>query len=323
MSMSTATLQVRVARKQEAARDIQLFEFVALDGSALPPFSAGAHIDVEVAPGLTRQYSLCNHPQERHRYQIAVLRDPASRGGSVAMHDRIEPGGVVRISEPRNHFPLAHGPRQSLLFAGGIGVTPILCMAERLAAIDADFEMHYCARSVDRMAFRQRIADSSYAAQVHFHLDDGSDDQKLQLPKVLASARPDAHLYVCGPTGFLDFVRQGAKAAGWSDERVHFEYFSAQPVSAEGNTAFDVRLASSGRTVHVAADCSIAQALADAGVELPVSCEQGVCGTCLTRVLEGEPDHRDSYLTDAEKAGNDQMLPCCSRARTSVLVLDI
>jgi len=321
--MTTATMQVRVARKVPAARDICLYELVSLDGSALPPFSAGAHIDVEAAPGIVRQYSLCNDPEERHRYQIAVLRDPASRGGSRAMHDGVRENDVVRISEPRNHFQIRHGNRHSLLFAGGIGVTPILCMAERLAAIGAGFEMHYCTRSIDRTAFRERIANSRFADRVHFHFDDGDEAQRLKLEPLLASAAADAHLYVCGPAGFLDFIRNAAKARGWSDERVHFEYFSARPDQGQTNSEFEVQLASSGRKVRVKADCSIVHALADAGVEVPVSCEQGVCGTCLTRVLAGRPDHRDQYLTDAERTANDQMLICCSRSKSPVLVLDL
>lgn len=224
------TMPVRVARTERAARDVCLFELTSLDGRPLPPFSAGAHIDVEAAAGVVRQYSLCNDAEERHRYQIAVLRGPRSRGGSAAMHERVREGDVIRIGRPRNHFPLVDRASQSLPFAGGIGFTSLLCMAERPARIGADFALHCCARSADRMAFRERIALSRYAERVSFHVDDGSPAQKLDLDKALASARPGAHLFVCGPGGFLEAVRHAARDADWTDARIHFEYFSALPL---------------------------------------------------------------------------------------------
>lgn len=324
MSTSPSTLfPVRVARKTVEALDICTFELVSPDGGALPPFAAGAHIDVEVKPGLVRQYSLCNDPAESHRYLIGVLRDQASRGGSVGMHTGVDEGALINISAPKNHFALAHEAGRSLLLAGGIGVTPILCMAERLSSTGADFRMHYCTRSKDRTAFFGRIQDSAFADRVHFHFDDGAPDQKADLAALLATPDADTHLYVCGPGGFLDAVISTAKRLGWADGNIHFEYFSA-PVDANAQSAaFEVQIASSGRVIPVAADRSVLLALADAGIELPYSCEQGVCGTCLTRVIDGTPDHRDAYLTDAEKAKNDQFLPCCSRARSPRLVLDL
>ncbi|MDD3353822.1 PDR/VanB family oxidoreductase [Zoogloea sp.] len=319
--MSTP-LSVRIARKAVEATDIVSLELAPLEGATLPPFSAGSHIDVEVKPGVIRQYSLCNDPTESHRYLIGVLRDPASRGGSVAVHDLLQEGQVLRISAPRNHFALVPAKR-SILFAGGIGVTPILCMAERLAQSGADFEMHYCARAADRAAFVARIQASSFAGRVHFHFDDGPAEQKLDLAAVLDAAGADAHLYVCGPGGFIDFVTQGAAARQWSSDRVHFEYFAGQKVDTSADGTFEVKLASSGKCVSVPPSQTVVAALRQAGVEIEVSCEQGVCGTCLTRVLEGEVDHRDNYLTDEEKAANDQFLPCCSRARGTLLVLDL
>jgi vanillate O-demethylase ferredoxin subunit len=174
---SASTLSVRVARKATEATDISTFELVDVKGAALPPFSAGSHVDVQLPGGLTRQYSLCNDPKETHRYMIGVLRDPASRGGSVAMHDTVAEGDVLQISAPRNHFPLAHDAKHSLLLAGGIGVTPILCMAERLAITGAGFEMHYCTRTRERTAFYERIAGSSFSEKAQFHFDDGAPEQ--------------------------------------------------------------------------------------------------------------------------------------------------
>jgi vanillate O-demethylase ferredoxin subunit len=315
-------LAVKVVRKAREAEGIASFELARVDGAPLPSFSAGSHIDVQVPGGLTRQYSLCNDSGEQHRYHIAVLRDPTSRGGSVSMHDAVHEGDVIHISEPRNHFPLRHAAR-SLLFAGGIGVTPLLCMAQRLAAIDADFTLHYCTRSPERTAFRDEIAASPFAGRVRFHYDSGPPSQKLNFQKVLAQADRDTALYVCGPAGFIGHVVDTAKANGWTGEQIHLEYFGAAPQDHSADAAFEVRIASTGLTCTVAAGESVVQALQKNGVEILTSCEQGVCGTCITRVLEGEPDHRDLYFTDEEKSKNDQFTPCCSRSRGKLLVLDL
>ncbi len=321
--MSTSTIDVRVAAKRNEATDICTYELVDAGGDALPPFAAGAHIDVHLPNGLVRQYSLCNDPGESHRYLIGVLRDPASRGGSQAMHEMVNEGDMLKIGAPKNHFPLAHEARRSLLLAGGIGVTPILCMAERLAGAGAEFDMHYCTRSRERTAFVERIEASRFAPRVHFHFDDGPDEQKLDIAALLATPEAGTHLYVCGPKGFMDAVLDTARAQGWPEKQVHYEFFSAEPLKSDDDESFDVKLASSGRTVRVEAGQSVIEALAAAGVEVPTSCEQGVCGTCLTRVIEGTPDHRDSYLTDEEREANDQFLPCCSRAKSALLVLDL
>jgi vanillate monooxygenase ferredoxin subunit len=320
---SASTLSVRVARKAQEATDICTFELVAVDGSALPAFSAGSHVDVQLPGGLTRQYSLCNDSAESHRYLIGVLLDPASRGGSKAMHDQVKQDQVLQISAPKNHFPLAHDAKRSLLLAGGIGVTPILCMAERLAITGADFAMHYCTRSRARTAFHDRIASASFASKVAFHFDDGAPAQKLDLAAMLARPQEGTHLYVCGPKGFMDAVLGTARAQAWPEGRLHYEFFSAESVKSDSDASFDVKLASSGRIIKVPKDKSITQALSDAGVEVQTSCEQGVCGTCLTRVIEGVPDHKDLYLTPEEQAANDQFTPCCSRSKTPLLVLDL
>jgi vanillate monooxygenase ferredoxin subunit len=315
-------IAVKVLRKAQEAEGIASFELARADGGPLPAFSAGSHVDVQVPGGLTRQYSLCNDSGEQHRYRIAVLRDAASRGGSVAMHDAVHEGDVIQISAPRNHFPLQHAKR-SLLFAGGIGVTPLLCMAQRLAAIGADFEMHYSTRSVERTAFREEIAASHFASKVHFHHDDGAAAQVLNVPEALGTHDADTHIYVCGPGGFINHVVQVAQGMGWLAAQIHVEHFAAAPQDHSADAAFEVKIASTGKTCTVPAGETVVQALARQGVEILTSCEQGVCGTCITRVLEGEPDHRDLYFTDEEKAKNDQFTPCCSRSRTKVLVLDL
>ncbi len=320
---AAASLKVRVQRKTSEALDICTFELVSADGRHLPAFSAGSHIDVELPGGITRQYSLCNESGETHRYVIGVLKDQNSRGGSRAIHEEVNEGDVLTISPPRNHFALTPAANHSILFAGGIGITPILCMAERLAAIGESFEMHYCTRSRERTAFFQRIGSSSFAPKVNFHFDDGPDEQKLKLESILTSPVAGVHLYVCGPKGFMDAVLNKAREHDWPEGQLHYEFFGAAPEKLESDGSFEVQLASSGRIVLVPKEQTVVQALEDAGVSVLVSCEQGVCGTCITRVLEGEPDHRDMFLTQEEHAKNDQFLPCCSRSKSPRLVLDL
>lgn len=314
-------MRVRIADKTDAADGIAVFELVAADGGTLPPFSAGAHVDVHPGNGLVRQYSLCNDPAETHRYLLGVLRDPASRGGSAAMH-ALAAGDTLEISAPKNHFPLHADAGHSVLVAGGIGVTPILAMAQSLARAGASFEFHYCTRSAARTAFRERLAADDLRGCTHLYHDDAPGRQ-ADLPGLLAAPRPDAHLYVCGPSGFMAAVLDAARAAGWPEARLHREYFAAPEAPAAPGGAFQVKVQSSGRIIEIAPDVTVVQALAAHGVEIPTSCEQGVCGTCLTRLLSGEPDHRDAYLTEEERAANDQFLPCCSRAKSGMLVLDL
>lgn len=315
-------LCVTVTRRTDEAEDIASFELRAPDGGSLPPFDAGAHIDVHLGDDLIRQYSLCNAPDEHDRYLIAVLREPVSRGGSVAMHDGIVEGAQLWISPPRNLFPLVEdGP--VLLLAGGIGVTPLLSMAEHMAVSGQLFAMHYCARSLARMAFRDRIAAASYADAVTLHFDNGPTTQRLDMPAILASAVPGTHLYVCGPTGFIDHVLGSARTAGWPESQLHVEYFGAAPIDAGNDGSFAVRLAQSDREFVVPADQSIVDVLKANGVTIPTSCRNGVCGTCITRVLEGECDHRDQFFTAEEHAAHDQFTPCCSRAKGPLLVLDL
>ncbi|WP_394789840.1 PDR/VanB family oxidoreductase [Rhodoferax sp.] len=318
-----STIRVRVARKQIEATDICSYELVAADGAALPAFTAGAHVDVHLPGGLTRPYSLCNDSHETQRYRIGVLRDAASRGGSKAMHEAVHEGDVLEISVPKNHFPLAASASRSLLLAGGIGITPILAMAQALAAAGAPFEMHYCSRAQEHTAFHAEISAAPFGRDVHFHFDDGASVQKLSIPDLLAEVQPGVHLYVCGPKGFMDAVLQTARASGWPEEQLHYEFFSADVGPSVDDASFEVKLARSGRVVRIAADQTVVKALALAGVDIPVSCEQGVCGTCLTKVLEGEPEHKDFYLTPEEQAANDQFTPCCSRSKSALLVLDL
>lgn len=314
-------LQVRVATRQRVAEDITAYELVSLDGAELPEFEAGAHIDVHIPGGLVRQYSLYQLPDGAHGYRIGVLRDPQSRGGSVGLIDTVKEGDVLSISRPRNHFALHTGSAQAVLFAGGIGITPILCMAEQLFREGRSFELHYCGRTASRMAFLDRLRGSPFADRVQVHADDGAPEQRLDARAAIGASASDRHLYVCGPTGFMDHVLNTAREQGWQDAHLHREYFAAAPIDHSADGPFEIELKQSGRCIPVRADQSAAQALLDAGVSLSLSCEQGVCGTCMTRLLGGEADHRDLYLTEDEH--RDHFMPCCSRARTPRLVLDL
>jgi vanillate monooxygenase ferredoxin subunit len=317
-------LAVTVTARAAIAEGVLRVDLRAAEGgAALPPFSAGAHVDVFLPAGLTRSYSLCNSPHERGRYELGILLEPAGRGGSRSAHADLHPGRTIEISMPRNHFGLVPAPH-SLLIAGGIGITPLLSMAEQLARSEASFELHHCTRSLARTPYRDRIGSSAYASRAWLHLDDDPAAQRFDAAQTLANATPGSHLYVCGPQGFMDHVLGAARALDWSDERIHREYFGAAPLTAAASDgSFRVRLARSGRVVEVGAAQTVVQALAVQGIAVPVSCEQGICGTCVLRVLDGVPDHRDLWFSDTEHAANDRFTPCCSRARCAELTIDL
>lgn len=318
--MTDTLIDARVTAKTIEADGICSFTLHSVAAEVLPAFVAGAHVDVFL-PTCTRQYSLCNDPNAADGYELGVLLDPATRGGSAAMH-RLEVGDVIKISAPRCLFSLEasqQGP--SLLLAGGIGITPLISMAYALAHKGQAFALHYCTRSAERTAFAERLRKAPFSEQVHFHHDD-VQETRLDVDAVLAEQAPETHIYACGPAGFLDYVLKAAQAQGWPQERIHFERFAAPVASA--TSAFEVKLASTGQVFSVPPEVPISQVLLAEGVDVPLSCEQGVCGTCLTRVLEGTPEHYDAYLTDAERTCNDQMLICCSRAAPGTcLTLDL
>jgi vanillate O-demethylase ferredoxin subunit len=318
--MST-TLPVRVIARRVEAQDIVSLDLAPLADAPLPAWTAGAHIDVQLPGGLVRQYSLCNRPGDAGFYRIAVLRDPASRGGSQAVHDQLLEGTTLAISPPRNHFPLTENAPFHLLLAGGIGITPLWAMAQSLSQAGQPFALHFCTRSRKRTPFVDALAASPYAHRVQHHVDDGPDHQKLDIAATLQQVPAGTHLYVCGPQGFIEAVLQAGRDAGWPEERLHREYFAATPATTGSDGTFELELASNGRVIPVKPDQTALAALLAAGVEVPMSCEQGVCGTCLTGVRAGTPDHRDHYLTDDERTANDQFLPCCSRSLSPRLVL--
>ncbi|MBI6554090.1 MULTISPECIES: PDR/VanB family oxidoreductase [Pseudomonas] len=314
-------LTVQVRKRQLQGDGVVVLDLIPVGGAKLPAFEAGAHVDIHIAPGLVRQYSLCSDPADSAVYRLGVLRDPASRGGSTSVYDTLLEGAEVQISAPRNLFPLASEARRSILIGGGIGITPMIAMAYALHAKGEDFELHYCGRSRSRSAFLDELQSAAFAERVHTHFDDEAPAQKLDMDRVLGQAESGVHVYTCGPSGFMDWVIGESVKHGYADDHIHREYFQIE-VDNSG-ASFEVVAARSGKTVQVAEGQTILAALADVGIQIEISCEQGICGTCLCDVLEGEPDHRDVYLTDDEKQANDQILICCSRAKSKKLVLDI
>lgn len=316
VAAAATTLRARLTAIRYAAEGIHLYEFSALDAGRLPAFAAGAHIDLHLPNGLVRQYSLCNPQHETHRYVVGIKRDPASRGGSSFIHDQLKVGTVLELGGPRNHFALHEEAAHSVLIAGGIGVTPIACMAQRLQALSASFEVHYSVRRREEAAFLDVLG----GARLHLHVDSEQGNAPLPLAAIAARAPRDAHLYCCGPAPMLDAFE--AACAGRPAGHAHLERFAAAaPVAAEGG--FTVQLARAGRSIFVAKGCTILDTLRQEGVPVQASCEQGICGSCETRVLSGRPDHRDSLLSDDEKQSNQVMMVCCSGSKDPVLVLDL
>jgi len=315
-------LDVRVKRVTVEAEDIRSFEFVDPRAKVLPPFTAGAHLDVHLPNGLVRQFSLCNDPREAHRYVVAVLREPGGRGGSACMHDVVREGDEVTITVPRNHFPLHEDARRHLLIAGGIGITPILAMVRRLAALGADYTLHYCTRSPQKTAFRTELMAEPFAGHVRFHHDGGDPAKGLDVRALLAQVETGTHVYCCGPIGLMHAVTDASRH--WPLGTVHFEFFATDPSVAEGpNQGFEVEIASTGAVYQVPPGKTVLEVLRDMGHDVDSSCEEGLCGTCIVDVLEGEPDHRDLVLDDEEKKSNKLMTVCCSRAKSARLKLDL
>ncbi|MGN6459788.1 MAG: PDR/VanB family oxidoreductase [Pseudolabrys sp.] len=318
-AVASDRLTVIVARREIVGTGVAHFELRSAEGQTLPPFEAGAHVDVHIRPDLVRQYSLCGDPADTSRYRLAVRLEAQSRGGSTAMHADLGDGDRLQIGYPRNQFPLAREASRAVLIAGGIGITPLMAMGHALDRAGVPFHLHYCVRSRDGAAFRDELAAPPFAGRVSLHADD--DAASHFDASILPPAQAGTHLYVCGPGPFMDARIAEAKVAGWADDHLHLERFSNE-VNRTGDV-FTVTAVRSGVTVTVAAHESIAEALIRDGVDVALSCEQGVCGTCLVDVIEGVPDHRDCYLTDAEKAANRQMTICCSRAKTASLALDV
>jgi ferredoxin-NADP reductase len=309
----------------EEAPGILAFRLVDPTGAPLPPYAPGAHVDVNLPGGIMRQYSLCGDPADSGAYLIAVKLEAASRGGSRALHSDVKSGTTLEVGAPRNLFALEPSAPEHLLFGAGIGITPLLSMAYSLEEAGADFTLHYFARGADDAAFSGLLSREPFAGKVHFHYAVQPDGIATRLDECLAAARSgsDAHVYTCGPAPFMDKVVERA-ALHRPAESIHLEHFKAAPLSPKGEEhAFELKLASSGRLLAVPQGVSIVEVLAEAGIQIDTSCREGICGTCIVPVLEGEPDHRDHCLSKKEKAANDQICACVSRSRTALLVLGL
>jgi vanillate O-demethylase ferredoxin subunit len=321
--MSDDALQsVVVAKKTLEAHNMASFELVPSGGGELAPFSPGSHIDVTLPGGLVRQYSLANSPSERHRYLIGVWKDANSRGGSVALHQSVNEGDALQVSIPRNRFRVPKNTKRALLFARGIGVTPILSIADYLKSKEIPFELHYVFALMSPNAFRPLIAASRFAEDTKFYFEATDDNQRLDAAAVLADRPDDTQLFFCGVDWWQDPLIKLAKEKGFNDERIHVERFTAKLAAPLLDKVFEVKIASTGAVYKIPGDKTITAFLAEKGINIPTSCEQGACGTCKVKVLDGEADHRDKRLS-AEQRAEGYLLACVSRAKGDMLVLDL
>ena len=309
---------VRIAVKTVAADGVVALELREIGGHPLPTWEPGAHIDLILGKGApTRQYSLCGDPADRFVYRLGVLRDAEGGGGSVYVHDRLAVGDVVRLRGPRNNFAFAPSPRY-LFIAGGIGVTPLLPMVAAAEAAGSDWHLHYVGQSRASMAFTDELAP--YGDRVSVHAKDESG--RMDLDALLGTPEPDTLVYCCGPERLIADVE--GRCASWPAGALHVERFDARPVDPDAVDAeFDVVLRRSNLTLTVAAGRTVLETVEAAGVGVMSSCGKGTCGTCETSVLEGVPDHRDSVLSEEERASNEFMMICCSRSKSPRLVLDL
>ncbi|PPF84506.1 oxidoreductase [Subtercola sp. Z020] len=309
-----------VANRLEIADDIVLLDLVRADGGAFPEWTPGAHIDLVLPNGIERQYSLCSTPTETARWQVAVLREAAGRGGSSYVHESVAVGTSVHVRGPLNHFAFEPAPAY-LFVAGGIGITPLLPMMRAASAAGVPWTLAYAGRSEGSMAFVRELRDE-HPAQVRVYASETGE--RLALESLFAETAAGTLVYCCGPSRLLDAAQASATANGWPAGQLHIERFEAkeagEPVLAD---AFEVELELSGMTLEVPPDRSILEVVEEAGVLVLSSCREGTCGTCETPVVSGEVDHRDSVLTPEEQAENEVMMICVSRAACARLVLEL
>ena len=300
-----------------AARDTNLYTFERPDHGLLPGAAPGGHIGLILPNAVERQYSLVNYGPELSEYVIGVKLDPKSRGGSIFMHSQLRVGTLVTILPPRNNFPLDETAEHTVLMAGGIGITPIYSMVQRLIALGRSWELHYSCRARADAAFLRELEKFP---QVHFHFDDEHEGRVLGIPAIVSTLPKNSHLYCCGPGPMLAAFE--AATAAWPAAQIHVEYFTPKFAAAQEG-GYVVELARTKKELIVPNGKSILQVVREAGVDVPFSCEEGICGACETRVISGTPDHRDSILTESERKQNATMMICCSGSKTPRLILDL
>lgn len=317
-----ALRSVVVSKKVMEAHNMASFELIPADGTELPPFTPGSHIDVTLPGGAIRQYSLANSSTERNRYLIGVWKDGNSRGGSVALHQTVNEGDTLQVSLPRNRFKVPKNCKRALLVARGIGVTPMLSIADYLKRNDIPFELHYVFALMSPGSFQPMIEASNFAENTTYYLE-SSDSGQLINPATLLADRPeDTHLFICGVDWWQDPIIKLAQQKGFPEERLHVERFGGKAAAPLLDKVFKVRIKSTGKEFEIPGDKSVSAALEEKGVKIPTSCEQGACGTCKVKVLEGEVEHRDKRLKDDQRA-EGWFLACVSRGKGDLLVLDL
>jgi len=312
------TMPLRVTRNEKIADGIHLLEFRDAGGKQLPEFSAGAHITIRAPNGLLRKYSLCNDPAEHDRYLVAIKREANGRGGSSNLIDNVKAGDELMVTAPVNDFGLPQRAQDFLFIAGGIGITPIMAMIRQLRAEGKRFRLYYCTRSPETTAFVDELSSPEFRGHVTIHYDQGDPSRSLDLRPILAERKNREHLYCCGPRPLMEAVRN--MTGHWSSAAVHFEAFSDAETHKPDDKPFKVRLARSGKAIDVPADKTILEVLRAHGLDVPSSCETGTCGTCRTKLLAGEADHRDLVLAEHERA--DNIMICVSRARSDEITID-
>jgi ferredoxin-NADP reductase len=314
---SDELIDVRLTAIRYAARDTNLYEFRPPDGRALPAYEPGAHVDLHLPNGLIRNYSLIIAKPDPGVYTFGIKRDPASRGGSRYIHDELRVGRTLKMSAPRNNFPLKEDAKHTILLAGGIGITPIWCMVQRLQELGRSWQLYYSCRSRVDMAFLDALESM---APARFHFDDESAGKLVDIGAIVTEAPNDTHLYCCGPTPMLSAFE--AATEDWPREQIHIEYFApkAEPAKKGG---FTVELARSNQEFFIPEGRTILEVLLDEGVDVDYSCELGICGACEQRVISGVPEHRDAILTEEEQAENTRVMICCAGCKSERLVLDL
>lgn len=320
-SGTNALIRVRLSAIRYAAHETHLYEFTRPDGAQLPAADPGAHIGLVLPNGMLRQYSLVYSGAAPHSYVVGIKKDANSRGGSRYIHDSLRVGTLLDIEVPRNNFPLDTSAPHTIFFAGGIGVTPIWCMVQKMEALGRSYEIHFATRTRADAAFAEDLQKLKNASDcVHLHFDDEQGGRFMDLKPIVAKAPAGSHLYCCGPGPMMAAFE--AAAADRPRECVHVEYFSAKEESAKGG-GYIVQLARSGKEFLIPPGKSILDVLREGGVFVSSSCEEGVCGACETVVISGEPDHRDAILSDDERKASKTMMTCVSGSKSARLVLDL
>lgn len=314
-----ADIPVEITRADEIAQGIHLFEMRRTDGSELPPFTAGSHINLHLNNGLVRKYSLCSDPADRSHYRVAIKREEQGRGGSKYLIDHTKVGDHWTISAPDNAFALPQRGDNFIFIAGGIGITPFIAMIHALKDDPAKkFKLYYLSRTPEMTAFRDELSAPELKDRVIIHYDNGDPTKGLDLKPIVAERKNREHVYCCGPRGLMEAVR--AATEHWTPTSIHFEAFGEADARRADDKPFEVKLASSGKVLTVPAGTTILEAMRADGLDVPSSCETGTCGTCRTKLLEGEADHRDLVLTEKEQAS--QIMICVSRAKTPQITID-